>query len=101
MSASAGVEAMLAQRVIVRGRVQGVGYRYAMIDAARTLRLAGWVRNRRDGTVEALVQGEPEAIEQLLAWCHSGPPGARVTAVATLPVAPDPAIDGFVHRPTE
>jgi acylphosphatase len=92
---------MVARRVIVRGRVQGVGYRYAMIEAARTLRVSGWVRNRRDGTVEALVQGEPEAVEHLLAWCHSGPPSARVTAVATVPAEPDQALDGFVHRPTE
>lgn len=92
---------MLARRVVVRGRVQGVGYRYAMIEAARRLRISGWVRNRRDGTVEALVQGEAEAIEHLLTWCHSGPPSARVTAVAAVEVAPDPGIDGFAHRPTE
>jgi acylphosphatase len=92
---------MNARRLVIRGRVQGVGYRYAMIEAARTLRVAGWVRNRRDGTVEALVQGDADAVEHLLAWCHSGPPSARVTAVATVPLPPDPAIDGFVHRPTE
>ena len=101
MLGGARADAMVAWRVIVRGRVQGVGYRYAMIDAARKLRVVGWVRNRRDGTVEALVQGEAEAVEHLLAWCHSGPPSARVTAVATVVLTPDPAIDGFVHRPTE
>ena len=101
MRGFARTDAMVAWRVIVRGHVQGVGYRYAMIEAARTLRISGWVRNRRDGTVEALVQGEAEAIEHLLAWCRSGPPSARVTAVATVPAAPDHAIDGFVHRPTE
>lgn len=91
---------MIAWRLIIRGDVQGVGYRYAMVVAAKTLRVTGWVRNRRDGTVEALVQGEPDAVEQLLAWCHSGPPAARVTAVATLAEAVDPALGGFDARPT-
>jgi acylphosphatase len=91
---------MIALRLIVRGDVQGVGYRYGMVMAAKTLRLAGWVRNRRDGTVEALVQGEPDAVEQLLAWCRSGPPAARVTAVATVAVDADPALGAFEPRPT-
>ena len=92
---------MIAWRLIVRGHVQGVGYRHAMVMAARTLRIAGWVRNRRDGTVEALVQGDLEAVEQLRAWCRSGPPLARVTAVATMPVPVDEALNAFEPRPTE
>jgi acylphosphatase len=92
---------MDARRLIIRGRVQGVGYRYAMIEAARTLGLTGWVRNRRDGTVEAHLQGNADALERLLEWSRRGPPSARVTAVATLAAVADPALDGFVHRPTE
>jgi acylphosphatase len=91
---------MIALRLIVRGDVQGVGYRHAMVMAAKALRVAGWVRNRRDGTVEALVQGESEAIDRMLAWCRSGPPAARVTAVATVAADVDPALAAFEHRPT-
>jgi acylphosphatase len=92
---------MIAKRLIVRGRVQGVGYRYAIVDAAMAAGVAGWVRNRRDGTVEALVQGDADAVEGLLAWCRRGPPAARVTSVTTLPVAADPMIATFDCRPTE
>src|SRR5437763_967475 len=66
-----------AKRVVVRGRVQGVGYRYAMVDAARACGVTGWVRNRRDGSVEALVQGESWAIESIIAWCRKGPSAAH------------------------
>ena len=92
---------MIARRLVIRGRVQGVGYRYAMVVAATTLRVSGWVRNRRDGTVEALVQGDADAVEQLMAWCRVGPPSARVTAVATVEVAPEPALGAFQPRTTE
>ncbi|MFI4925964.1 MAG: acylphosphatase, partial [Vicinamibacteria bacterium] len=56
---------MVARRLVVHGRVQGVGFRFAMVDAA--MGLAGWVRNRHDGTVEAMVQGPPEAVEAMVA----------------------------------
>jgi acylphosphatase len=92
---------MIARRVVVSGRVQGVGYRYAMTDAARAIGIAGWVRNRRDGTVEALVQGGDAQVERMLAWCRRGPPGARVTAIATDVLNADPAIVDFEPRPTE
>ena len=92
---------MIALQLVIRGRVQGVGYRMAMTGAAIALGVSGWVRNRRDGTVEALVQGEDAAIERMLAWCWRGPPGANVTAIATLARDVDPAIDGFVCRATE
>lgn len=72
---------MIARRVVIRGRVQGVGFRYAMLDAATTLGVTGWVRNRRDGSVEGLVQGEAPAVEAMLAWARRGPPAARVEAV--------------------
>jgi acylphosphatase len=92
---------MIARRVVVSGQVQGVGFRYAMSEAARAIGVAGWVRNRRDGTVEALVQGEDEQVERMLAWCRRGPPGARVTAIAIDVLSIDPAIEAFAPRPTE
>ena len=92
---------MIAWQFVIRGRVQGVGYRMAMTEAAGALGLTGWVRNRRDGTVEAVVQGDEAAVERLLAWCRRGPPGARVAAIATLARDVDPAMDVFACRATE
>jgi len=69
-------------RAIVSGRVQGVSYRAATANEARRLGLVGWVRNLGDGSVELEAEGAREAIETLLAWCHHGPPAARVTSVA-------------------
>jgi len=73
--------ASLTRRLIIHGRVQGVGFRYATLLEARRLRLSGWVRNRRDGTVEALACGPVEAVEALTAWAQHGPPAARVELV--------------------
>ena len=92
---------MIAWRLCIHGQVQGVGYRYAMAEAAQALGVAGWVRNRRDGTVEAFVQGEPASVDAILAWCRHGPPSARVTAIDTTAVDANPAIDAFEHRRTE
>ena len=64
--------------VIVSGDVQGVGYRYTMRMVARDAGVAGWVRNRSDGTVEAEVEGAPAQVDEVLAWMAQGPPGARV-----------------------
>ena len=86
---------MIARRIIVRGRVQGVGFRYAMTEAAREADVCGWVRNRRDGTVEALAQGEPGAVESAIAWCRRGPPGARVTDVEVAAVEVNSALKDF------
>jgi len=91
---------MIARRIIVRGRVQGVGFRYATVEAAEHYGITGWVRNRRDGTVEAFIQGEPTAIDAVTAWCRRGPPAARVEEVETTSVAPDPAIVGFSSAPS-
>jgi acylphosphatase len=68
----------LDRRVIVEGFVQGVGYRDFARREARRLGIAGWVRNRSDGTVEAVVSGSAEAVEAMLAALRRGPPGARV-----------------------
>jgi len=66
----------------ISGRVQGVGYRDALRREAQSHEISGWVRNCRDGTVEAVVQGGPEALERILAWAGRGPPAARVSEVS-------------------
>jgi acylphosphatase len=73
---------MISRRITIRGRVQGVGFRYALADEARSRNLGGWVRNRRDGTVEALIIGPDGDVEALIAWARHGPPAARVTGVS-------------------
>jgi acylphosphatase len=85
----------------IEGRVQGVGYREACVERARALGLAGYVRNRRDGSVEVMLQGRADAIARMEAWLHQGPPLSRVDRVTriALPV-PVAALDGFERRPT-
>jgi acylphosphatase len=89
----------LAQSLIVHGLVQGVGYRAALLAEARRLGLAGWVMNRRDGSVEALVHGDPAAVEALIAWARQGPPAARVSRIEVA-VAEAAAHPGFHVLPT-
>ena len=67
--------------LIIHGRVQGVAFRYATKDAADRLGIKGWVRNRREGTVEAVAEGPREQLEKFAAWCRHGPPLARVNEV--------------------
>ncbi len=67
--------------VIVRGRVQGVGYRYATYRKAQAEGVSGWVRNLRDGAVEAEFEGDRETLAMILEWCGVGPPLSRVTEV--------------------
>jgi acylphosphatase len=77
--------------VVVRGRVQGVGFRYWVADAADAVGVAGWVRNTPGGDVEAEVEGDPEAVDRVLAVLREGPPAAVVTGVHTqdVPVRDD------------
>jgi len=86
-------------RLRIEGLVQGVGYRMFVERSASAVGLEGWVRNRRDGGVEAVISGAAAAIDEMVARCKVGPPGARVDRVEVLPedevVAP-----GFSVRPT-
>jgi acylphosphatase len=89
-----------AQRLVIRGRVQGVGFRDAAVQAGFEFGVHGWVRNRADGSVEALVQGEHEAVERFAAWCRRGPPLARVTEIVVVAAEPNPLLEGFEWRAT-
>jgi acylphosphatase len=88
--------------VCVEGLVQGVGFREACVQRARSLRLAGWVRNRLDGSVEVMLQGPSEAVARMLDWLREGPPGARVERVTPGAIAPSMAqlMDRFERRAT-
>lgn len=82
--------------LLVYGRVQGVGFRAATAFTAKRLSLAGWVRNRPDGTVEIEAQGPADRIADFLAWCHRGPTLARVERVVTSELAPGADHGDFV-----
>lgn len=86
-------------RVSIEGAVQAVGFRYFAMEEARRLALDGWVRNRSDGTVEALISGSTKSVEAFVASCMRGPPGARVKNIDLHQAAP-PAEKGFHRRPT-
>jgi acylphosphatase len=87
-------------RLLITGRVQGVGYRAWAIETARGLKLRGWVRNRADGAVEALVAGSAAAVALMIAACRRGPDAARVAAVEVGDGEEDGSV-GFTARPTE
>jgi len=91
----------LAKHLHIVGAVQGVGYRAAFSRQARSLNLSGWVRNRLDGSVEAIVSGDPGALERIIAWARSGPPHAGVSHVSVSEATDTPASSGtFEILPT-
>jgi acylphosphatase len=85
-------------RLEIRGRVQGVGYRASMAEQAWRLGIRGWVRNRHDGSVEAVVAGTPQAVEQIVAWARRGPRAAAVSELRTF--ASEGVFDRFEQRPS-
>lgn len=89
-----------AVRVVIRGRVQGVGFRAWTADEAQALSLAGWVRNRPDDTVEALFSGSPDAVGLMLQACRTGPRAARVDTVEECDPGPGElaGLSGFAVR---
>lgn len=91
---------MITQRLRIHGRVQGVGYRDALRREAELRGLTGWVRNRTDGSVEALIQGSAEHLQQLVAWARRGPPAARVAQVQVELVGGEPPHTGFERLPS-
>ena len=90
----------LQARLAITGRVQGVGYRDWAMATAQRLGLSGWVRNRADGSVEALVVGDDEAVGRMIEACRRGPSLARVDAVDVEPVDLDVLPSGFTRLPT-
>ncbi|TCH98543.1 acylphosphatase [Roseococcus sp. SYP-B2431] len=90
---------MTASLIRIAGRVQGVGYRDWLVHEARRNGIAGWVRNRRDGTVEALLAGERDAVQAVLTACRRGPPAAQVTSIEES-FAEAPAEPGFIRKPS-
>lgn len=90
---------MNAKRVVIAGRVQGIGYRAWLVGQATALGLAGWVRNRLDGTVEALLYGEPDSVEEVLRACRRGPRLAVVSDIEEH-LAEPPEEPGFRQLPT-
>ncbi len=91
---------MIAKRLEIRGIVQGVFYRESMRQEADRLGVQGWVRNRPDGSVEAWIQGEASAVEELEAWAQEGPPRAEVKSVQADKVNFDPSLKNFQRRET-
>jgi acylphosphatase len=89
----------VTKRIRVTGRVQGVWFRGWTADQARALELNGWVRNRRDGSVEILAEGPEGAVAELVRRCGQGPPAARVEAVE-IEAADESVPAGFAQRPT-
>jgi acylphosphatase len=90
---------MATKRLFIAGRVQGVGYRAWMVHQAECLGVSGWVRNCRDGTLEALVDGDTASVEELLRLCRRGPRLAEVTEIVEELAEPYPE-PGFGRMPT-
>ena len=85
-------------QVVVKGRVQGVFFRASTLERAQELGLRGWVRNRPDGAVELVAEGDEASVANLVAWCHQGPPSARVESVDVRPDSSNEVLQGFRLR---
>lgn len=92
--------APITRQLRITGRVQGVGYRWTMARQAKALDLRGWVRNRLDGSVEALASGPADAVQALIEWTQRGPELARVDAVVVTAVESAELPEGFEQRET-
>lgn len=90
----------VTKQLRITGRVQGVGFRHALQREALAQGLAGWVRNRRDGSVEAMLQGDAAAVEAVCAWARHGPPAARVDRLEVQANAGEKRCTGFEQLPT-
>jgi acylphosphatase len=88
---------MVRRRVVIHGRVQGVFFRDSARERARAHGVAGWVANRPDGTVEAVLEGEPDAVDRLVRFLETGPPQAHVERVEVSEEAPE-GLSGFSVR---
>ena len=91
---------MIARRLVIHGRVQGVFYRGWAVGTARTLALTGWVRNRRNGTVEAVVEGDPSAVARFIELARNGPPHAQVERIDASEIEPDGSLAEFRQEAT-
>ena len=91
---------MIRRRLVITGRVQNVFYRDWFVQQARGLGVDGWVRNRADGSVEAVVQGAAEMIDAIVTRANEGSPASRVADVTVLDDAPAETLEGFVKKPT-
>ncbi|MCL1620924.1 MULTISPECIES: acylphosphatase [Ralstonia solanacearum species complex] len=101
MGTASDAAALVTRLVRVRGRVQGIGYREACVRRARALGVTGWVRNRMDASVEAMLQGSPLQLEAMCAWLDEGMPAALVEGMEVIEVpAPFPRFDRFEQLPT-
>jgi acylphosphatase len=85
---------IVRRRLIVQGRVQGVFFRDSTRHCARSAGVAGWARNRDDGTLEVVVEGPSDAVERVVRFCETGPRGARVESVDSQPESPE-GLSGF------
>lgn len=100
MGAVTSRESVVRRRAVVTGAVQGVGFRWSAREEAHRLGVAGWARNRSDGSVEVEVEGEPTSVERMIEWLRTGPPGSHVDAVEVSDARPD-GDDAFRIRQTE
>jgi acylphosphatase len=91
----------ISKTLRIRGKVHGVYFRESMRQEAMRLGVTGWVRNRKDGSVEALVQGEADLVAELVSWAHRGPTNAKVESVDEVAVNNETALSDFIRKETE